>query len=141
MVQMSDVIRFGVSLKRKLLAKFDNFIKKKGYSNRSEAIRDLIREDLVRREWTGGDEVAGAVTLVYDHHRRGLVNSLMDIQHHHHEVIVSTQHVHLDSRNCLEVVVVKGKPPEVERLAESLKAAKGVKHSSLTMTTTGKELA
>ncbi len=138
---MSDVIRFGVSLKRKLLAKFDNFIKKKGYSNRSEAIRDLIREDLVRREWTGGDEVAGAVTLVYDHHRRGLVNSLMDIQHHHHEVIVSTQHVHLDSRNCLEVVVVKGKPPEVERLAESLKAAKGVKHSSLTMTTTGKELA
>ena len=137
---MSDLIRFGVSLDKKLLNKFDKLIQDKGYSNRSEAIRDLIREDLVRREWILGDDVAGAITLVYDHHKRGLVNNLTDIQHEHNEVIISTQHIHLDHHNCLEVVVVKGKPKEVEKLAAKLKSTKSVKHSSLTMATTGNKL-
>jgi len=137
---MSDIIRFGVSLNKDLLEKFDRLIKIKGYSNRSEAIRDLIREELVKREWIAGEEVAGAITLVYDHHKRGLVNNLMDVQHDHHRIIISTQHIHLDHHNCLEVIVLRGKPKEVEKLAEGLSVLKGVKHSSLTMATTGKEL-
>jgi len=138
---MSDVTRFGVSLSKELLGRFDSLIKEKGYLCRSEAIRDLIRENLIRREWLSGKEVAGAITLVYDHHKRGLAGTLTNVQHDHLKVIISTQHVHLDHNNCLEVMVVKGKPKEVEKLAENLKAVKGVKHGSLTMATTGKELA
>ena len=137
---MSKVVRFGVSLSKDLLTKFDSFIRERGYSCRSEAIRDLIREELVKKEWAVGEEIAGAITLVYDHHIRGLVSRLMDIQHDHQKAIISTQHVHLDHHNCLEVIVIKAKPKEVECLAKCLKAVKGVKHSSLTMATTGKQL-
>ena len=135
---MAELVRFGVSLDRDLLSKFDPRIKEKGYSNRSEAIRDLIRESLIKKEWEKGEEVAGAITLVYNRHKRELVNKLTDIQHRHHEVIISTQHIHLDEDNCLEIVVVKGKPEEVTRLADRLRAGKGVKHGALTMATTGK---
>ena len=121
---MSDVIRFGVSLSKGLLTRFDSLIKEKGYPCRSEAIRDLIRENLIRRQWLIGEEVAGAIALVYYHHKRGLVDQLMDIQHDHHKLIISTQHIHLDHDNCLEVIVVKGRPRKVEKLAESLKVAK-----------------
>lgn len=131
-------MRFGVSLDRDLLNRFDLEIKKKGYTNRSEAIRDLIRGSLVKKEWEEGEEVAGAITLVYDHKKRELVNKLTDLQHDYHEVIISTQHIHLDKNNCLEIVVVKGKPKEVVNLADRLRAMKGVKHGALTMTTTGK---
>ena len=135
---MSQVVRFGVSLEKELLARFDKLIEEKAYPNRSEAIRDLIRENLVKKEWTEGREVAGAITLVYDHHKRELVNKLTDIQHDFHRLIISTQHIHLDHSNCLEIVVVKGKPGEVERLFQKIRSTKGVKHGSLTMTTTGK---
>lgn len=135
---MSQVVRFGVSLEKELLSRFDKLIKEKDYPNRSEAIRDLIRENLVKKEWTEGREVAGAITLVYDHHKRELVNKLTDIQHDFHRLIISTQHIHLDHSNCLEIVVVKGKPGEVERLFQKIRSTKGVKHGSLTMTTTGK---
>ena len=120
--------------------KFDSLIGEKRYPNRSEAIRDLIRENLVKREWVKGEKVAGVIALVYDHHKRELVNTLTDIQHHYHSLIISTQHIHLDEDNCLEVVVVRGKPKEVESLADRLKATKGVKHSSLIMTTIGKQI-
>jgi len=122
------------------LHKFDSLIGEKKYPNRSEAIRDLIRENLVKREWIKGEKVAGVIALVYDHHKRELVNTLTDIQHHYHSLIISTQHIHLDEDNCLEVVVVRGKPKEVESLADRLKATKGVKHSSLIMTTVGKQI-
>ena len=135
---MAGLIRFGVSLEKELLARFDRLIKEKNYPTRSEAIRDLIREELVRKEWIEGEEVAGVITLVYDHHKRELVSRLTDIQHTFHDVIISTQHIHLDSANCLEIVVVKGKPGEVEELAQKLRSTKGVKHGSLTMATTGK---
>jgi len=138
---MADLVRFGVSLERRLLDKFDKHIKEKNYPTRSKAIGDLIRENLVEREWVEGREVVGAITLVYNHHKRELVNRLTDVQHDFHQLIISCQHVHLDEDNCVEIVVVKGKPKEVERLAYRLKSAKGVKHSSLTMTTTGKEIA
>jgi len=137
---MADLVRFGVSLDKELLSKFDKHIKDKNYPTRSKAIGDLIRENLVRKEWIEGKEVVGAITLVYNHNKRELVNKLTDIQHDFHQVIISSQHIHLDENNCLEIVVVKGKPREVEKLAYRLKSTKGVKHGSLTMATTGKEI-
>ena len=137
---MSDIIRFGVSLEKELLEKFDILIKDKKYSNRSEAIRDLIRANLVKREWVEGKEVAGVITLVFDHHKRELVNILTDIQHDFHKLIISSQHIHLDHDNCLEIIVVRGKPTEVRELADKLRATKGVKYGSLSIATTGKEL-
>jgi len=137
---MSEIVRFGVSLEKELLEKFDILIKEKKYPNRSEAIRDLIRENLVRREWVEGKEVAGAITLVFDHHKRDLVNILTDIQHDFHTLIISSQHIHLDHDNCFEIIVVRGKPIEVSELADKLRATKGVKYGSLSIATTGKEL-
>ena len=137
---MSELFRFGVSLEKDLLDKFDKIIKAENYSNRSEAFRDLIREKLVKTEWQRGANVAGAITLVYDHHKRDLLNVLTDIQHDFHNSIISGQHIHLDHNNCLEIIVVKGKPEEIEDLANKLKSAKGVKHSQLSMTSTGEKM-
>jgi CopG family nickel-responsive transcriptional regulator len=137
---MKRVARFGVSLDKALLEKFDKYTKVKKYSNRSLAISDLIRENLVKEEWTHGGEVAGAIAIVYDHHKRELVSRLMDIQHDYGHFIISAQHVHLDHHNCLEVVIVKGITEKVKELFESLRSCKGVKHGTLNMTTTGKEV-
>ena len=137
---MSELIRFGVSLDKELLGKFDKLISGEKYTNRSEAIRDLIREKFVKQEWKGSKEIAGAIILVYDHHKRELLNSLTDAQHDFYHIIVSSQHVHLDHHHCLEMIIVKGKTKEVEGLANKLKSTKGVKFSSLTPATTGKGL-
>jgi len=137
---MSGIIRFGISLEGDLSQKFDARLKKKGYSNRSEAIRDLIRQDLVDQEWHEGLEVAGAITLIYDHHKRELLNKITDIQHDFQKGIISAQHIHLDHHNCLEIIAFKGDPVEVKNLADRLKAVKGVKHATLSMSTTGKSL-
>jgi CopG family transcriptional regulator, nickel-responsive regulator len=137
---MTKLARFGVSLERDLLNKFDRHIRRMNYANRSEAFRDLIRRELVRREWEEGEDVAGAVTIIYDHHRRELVTKLMDIQHDFQKNIISTQHVHLDHDNCLEIVAVRGKPDDVRRLADSLLSVKGVKHGTLSMSSTGRDI-
>lgn len=137
---MSKVVRFGVSLDDTLLKKFDRYIREKNYSNRSEAFRDLIRQELVKKEWDTGTEIAGAVTLIYDHHHRELLNKITDLQHDHQEVILSTQHVHLDHANCLEIIAVRGKAQKVRKLAEMLKAVKGIKHGTLSMSSTGKDI-
>ena len=137
---MSELIRFGVSLEKELLQKFDKHIKKENYANRSNAIADLIRDKLIKQEWAEDKEVAGAVIMVFDHHQRDLVNNLTNIQHDYHKYIISSQHIHLDHDNCFEIVVVKGKPNKLEELANKLKAAKGVKHASLSLATTGKEV-
>jgi len=137
---MSKLIRFGVSLKEELLRSFDKYIKGKEYKNRSEAIRDLIRERFVKKEWSENKEVAGTITLVYSHHKRELVNRLTDIQHDFHEIVISSQHIHLDHNNCLETIVAKGRSNEIEKLAYKLKSAKGVKYGALTMATVAKEL-
>ena len=137
---MSNLIRFGVSLEEKLLKRFDRLILEEDYPNRSEAFRDLIREKLVKKEWIGNQEVAGAISLVYDHHKRDLLNSLADVQHDFHQLIISTQHIHLDHDNCLEIIVVKGNPRAIERLANKMKSTKGIKHGALSMTTIGKGL-
>ena len=137
---MTNLFRFGISLEKKLLDEFDALIKRKSYSNRSEAFRDLIRQELVKEEWREGGEVVGAITLVYDHHKRELVNKLTDIQHDFQGTIISTQHIHLDHDNCLELIAVKGASTEIGKLADTLKSVKGVKHGTLSMSSTGKGL-
>jgi CopG family nickel-responsive transcriptional regulator len=137
---MAGLVRFGISLEGDLSKQFDALIKRKGYSNRSEAVRDLIRQDLVGQQWQDGDEIAGAITFIYDHHKRQLLNKITDIQHDFQKVIISSQHIHLDHDNCLEIVAVKGRPAEVLKLADLLKTLKGVKHGTLGITSTGKGL-
>lgn len=138
---MAEIVRFGVSMDDRLLANFDKLIEGKGYSNRSEAVRDLIRNALVEEQWSNADEEAvGTVSLVYDHHTRELSDKLTEHQHSHHREIVSALHVHLDAHHCLEVVVLKGKAGEIRHLAEELIGTKGVKHGRLMTTTTGREL-
>jgi len=137
---MSRLVRFSVSLEEDLLKRFDFRIKEQKYKNRSEALRDLIREDLVSREWQKNEKVAGTITLVYDHHKRGLVQRLTALQHEYHNIIISTQHIHLDHDNCLEVIIVKGKANALDQLASKLKAVKDVKYGNLAMATSGKEL-
>ena len=135
---MSELSRIGVAIDTALLEKFDQLISGRGYTNRSEAFRDLIREELIDQDWERPDsQVVGTVTLVYDHHVRQLSERLTNLQHDHHHNILSTLHVHLDHDNCLEVLVVKGKSEAVRRIADALIATKGVKHGRLTITTTG----
>ena len=134
------LIRFGVSIDKGLLVKFDNFIKDKKYTNRSEAFRDLIRQELVQKQWKDNKAIAGAITLIYNHHKRELVNKLMDIQHDFGTLIISAQHIHLDHDNCLEIIAVKGSPKDAQKLSDSLKSVKGVKHGTLSMSTTGKDI-
>lgn len=137
---MSGVARIGVSLAGDLLEAFDAWVAREGYATRSEAVKELVRQALIRKEWAGRGEVAGAVTLVYDHHRRGLANRLVGVQHDFQKIVVSVQHVHLDHHNCLEVIVVKGAAGKIQGLLGKLKAVKGIKHSALVTMTTGKEI-
>ena len=137
---MDELVRFGVSLDQRLLAEFDRHIRRKHYTNRSEALRDLIRNNLVEDEWDDDKETVGTITFVYDHHVRDLTGKLTDIQHDYHGQILSGMHVHLDHNHCLEVLVVKGKGTEIKKVADALVSVKGVKHGKLTMTTTGKSL-
>ena len=133
--------RFSVSLPPKLLVQFDELVAEKGYQNRSLAIADLMRSALVdHRQEFGSEEIAGTITLVYDHHRAQVQSALTDIQHDHHAAIVSTLHVHLDHHNCLEVLIVRGRAALVKKIADALISAKGVKHGKLTVTTTGREM-
>ena len=136
--QMGKLSRIGVAIDSELLKRFDSLIAKRGYTNRSEAFRDLIRDDLVQTAWESPDsQVVGTVTLIYDHHVRQLSDRLTGMQHEYHHNILSTLHVHLDHDHCLEVLVVKGKASMVQRVADSLIATKGVKHGRLTITTSG----
>ena len=138
---MGETVRFGISIDNGLLGRFDRVVEEKGYVNRSEAIRDLIRDALVEQAWEAGEEeTVGTVTLVYDHHVHDLSEKLTEYQHDHHERIISTLHVHLDHHNCLEVLVIKGTARSVKRLADALIGVKGVKHGKLVMTTTGQGL-
>lgn len=138
---MSELSRIGVAIDSDLLDRFDALIRSRGYSNRSEAFRDLIREELVEESWGRPESpVVGTVTLVYDHHVRLLNEKLTDMQHEFYHHILSTLHVHLDHDHCLEVLVVKGAAEKVRRIADALISTKGVKHGRLTMTATGEEI-
>jgi len=136
-----SVARFGISLENPLLKRFDSLIRKKGYPSRSEAIRDLIRDSLVTEEWESfTSETVGTITLVYSHDTRELSDTLNDLQHHYHRLVMSTMHIHLDGHNCLEVIVVKGRAKDIKTVADRLIGTRGVKHGKLTVTTTGKGL-
>lgn len=139
---MSSVTRFGVSLDENLLAQFDRIIARKGYTNRSEAIRDLIRNSLVREQWElGADQVVGTLTLVYNHNVRDLSDKLTDLQHAHYKTIVSTLHVHLDPHHCLEVLVLRGMAKELKSIADRLIGTRGVQHGTFSATAEGRVLA
>ncbi|HYM12950.1 MAG TPA: nickel-responsive transcriptional regulator NikR [Bryobacterales bacterium] len=138
---MGELSRIGVAIDSELLEKFDKLIARRGYENRSEAFRDLVRDELVEETWKTPDSpVVGTVTLVYDHHVRLLSEKLTDLQHENHKSILSTLHVHLDHDHCLEVLVVRGKAASVQRIADTLISTKGVKHGRLTITAAGAEL-
>jgi len=138
---LTGLIRFGVSISEELLEKFDGMVVQKGYNNRSEAIRDLIRNQLVELAWQDDEQdVAGTITLIYDHHVRSLSKALLDAQHNCHHLILSTMHLHLDHHNCLEVLAVKGLVKEIRDIAQQLIGVRGVKHGRLTITSTGKNL-
>ena len=135
-------MRIGVSLPEKLLSRFDEIILQRGYSSRSEGIRDAIRNYIVHYEWMSDvqGERVGVITLVYSHSQRGLVENLTEIQHEFGSTIQSSLHVHLDQENCLEVIVLRGEGQDVKKAAEKMMALKGVKHVKLTTTSVGKEL-
>ena len=138
---MAGVTRFGVSLDERLLAKFDRLIGGKGYANRSEAIRDLIRDSLVREQWElGNADAVGTLTLVYDHETRELEERLTELQHAHFRTIVSTLHVHLDAHHCLEVLILRGKAALLKSIADRLIGTRGVKHGTFSATAEGEAL-
>ena len=137
---MSTLIRTGISLDRELLARFDRAIARKGYGSRSEAIRDLVRNHAVLADVAQDRVIVGTLTLVYDHHQPKLSARLISAQHHYRGKVLAVTHVHLDHRNCLEVIIVKGRGTEVQRLADRLLSLRGVKHGKLAITTTGRRL-
>jgi CopG family transcriptional regulator, nickel-responsive regulator len=139
---MGKLVRFGVAMDEELLGAFDDLVARRGVGvNRSEAVRDLVRDALVDAEWEDSTgEIVGTVTMVFDHHASDLSDKLDALQHAHHERIISSMHVHLDAHNCLEVIVVRGTSAQVRAIAEGLLGTKGVKHGKLVSTTTGRHL-
>jgi CopG family transcriptional regulator, nickel-responsive regulator len=137
---MAELTRTGVSLEEDLLKQFDRLISRRGYKNRSEAIRDLIRESLIEEEVDSNRQVVATLSMIYDHHRPNLANKLTEIQHHSRGSVLAATHVHLDHDNCLEVVIMKGRSGEIKHLADHMLAMRGVKHGKLVLTTTGKAL-
>ncbi|OQX75509.1 MAG: nickel-responsive transcriptional regulator NikR [Bacteroidetes bacterium 4484_276] len=125
--------RFGVSLEENLLCELDELVTNQKFPNRSQAIRFLISKEKVTEKWNGNEEVAGAIVLVYDHHKKDLQTKSTDIQHDFHDLILSVQHVHLDHNNCLETIAVKGKSSQLKLLSDQLIALKGIKHGKLVM--------
>jgi CopG family transcriptional regulator, nickel-responsive regulator len=138
---MGELSRIGIALDSDLLKRFDTSIEKSGYTNRSEAFRDLIRDRLVREQTAAPNAtVVGTVTLIYDHHAHGVTEKLTEVQHEHHDLVVSTSHAHLDHDSCLEVLIVHGKAARVEHFADLLIGLKGVQHGRLVMTMPSREL-
>ncbi len=137
---MGKLIRFGVSMDNELVVKFDRLIEEEGYINRSEAIRDLIRERLVEEEWKEEDEVCGGILLVYDHHKHHLTEKITEIQHHFYKLVISTQHIHMDHDNCMEIISVRGKAREIHKFFNKLRATTGIKQCDIIKATVGDKI-
>lgn len=138
---MNKVIRFGISLNPELLGEFDRAIKRKGYTNRSEAVRDLIRDFLVAEKWKAPKgEVVGSLTLIYDHEVRGVSSKLTDLQHSYAANVISSMHVHLDERDCMEILVLRGAAGDIKKISDTLISSRGVKHGRLVTGAVGKKL-
>ena len=131
------LVRFGVSLPKDLMTKFDRLVKRKRYPNRSEAIRDLIRRELVQEDIASDKIVAGVLSLLYDHHKSAIAEKLTSLQHDHHQSIISITHVHLDHDNCLEVILLHGRARDIKKFADGIISIKGVKHGGLHLTSAG----
>jgi len=137
---MSDLIRLSLSIEKPLYERLEKLVKQSGYTNRSEFVRDMVRQRLVEGEWEKDREVLGTITLIYNHHQRQLSEKLIHLQHHHHESVKVTTHVHLSHELCAEVIVVQAKASQVRELADLLGQQKGVLHTGLTMSSTGMSL-
>jgi CopG family nickel-responsive transcriptional regulator len=135
---MSQVTRISISIDADIIRRFDTISEHQGLPTRSEAIKQLINSALVQYEWKCGDIVAGVVTIIYDHHKTLLVQRLLEVQHNFNDIVVCSQHAHLDHNNCMENIIVKGKVENVKELHKALLAIKGMKHTTLSMSTTGK---
>ena len=136
-----SLCRFSVSMASDLAEQLDEMVKAKGFANRSQALAEMVRDELVAYHGeTDSREIAGTVTLVFDHHKRNIQSLLTDIQHDHGDLIISALHVHLDHHTCMEVLAVRGASAAVRTMADRLISAKGVKHGRLTVTTTGEEI-
>ncbi|MFP4429534.1 MAG: nickel-responsive transcriptional regulator NikR [Desulfovermiculus sp.] len=138
---MGETIRFGVSLDSDLLERFDKICEERCYQTRSEAIRDLIRKELVHKEWENqNQDVTGTLTLVYNHHQSDLAQKMTEIQHQALDIIITSLHVHIDAHNCMEVLVLRGPVRDVRSVAQRLTSTRGIKHGKLSLSTTGKDL-
>jgi CopG family nickel-responsive transcriptional regulator len=137
---MSTLQRFSMAIEKPLLDRVETLVAKSQYTNRSEFIRDMLRERLVEEEWQGDEEVVGTITLVYDHKTRELSKTLTRVQHHHHDVVLASTHVHLDKHMCAEMILTKGRAAEIKQMANRLRQQKGVLHTSLSLSSTGKDL-
>lgn len=137
---MSKITRISISLEEELLERFDRLSGQEGFPTRSEAIKHLICSAFVRREWADGQLVAGVITIIYDHHKMSILQKIVDAQHHCGEIVICSQHAHLDHDNCMENIIVRGKVEEVRQLHRDLSSIKGMKHTVLSMSTTGKDL-
>ncbi|NOY79893.1 MAG: nickel-responsive transcriptional regulator NikR [Kiritimatiellaeota bacterium] len=137
---MSELVRLSISIEKSLYEQLEGLVSESGYENRSEFIRDLIREQLVKREWKYNRDVVGTLTLVYNHHTHGLSEKLTELQHDHHSEILATTHVHLDAHHCVEVTLMRGAARRLQRIADRLRRQKGVLHAALNMSSTGAEL-
>lgn len=137
---MSELVRLSLSLEEPLFEKLEELVTEKGYGNRSEFIRDVIREQLIRREWASGAQVVGTITLVYNHHQRGISEKLVEIQHDCTEHILAATHVHLSHELCAEMIMIRGEGREIGKLADAFRKLKGVLHVGFSAGTTGAEL-
>ncbi len=137
---MSKITRVSVSVEEDLLERFDAFAEEQGFPTRSEAIKIVMRDALVQQEWVKGTHVAGAISLVYDHHKSNIVQKLLGVQHDFHHEVLCSQHVHLDHDNCMEIIVVRGTSVQITKLLKQLREIKGLKHIVLTMSTTGEHI-
>ena len=140
-INMPDLSRLSFSIENDLSLKLEKMVKEKGYNNRSEFIRDMIRDKIVSEEWTNNQaEVIGTITIIFDHHKRELSNKLTELQHLHHQIILASTHIHLSKAICAEMIMVKGNAENVRELSDNLKQQRGVLYSGLTMGTTGNKL-
>ncbi|MFC1671637.1 nickel-responsive transcriptional regulator NikR [Planctomycetota bacterium] len=135
---MSGLARFSVSVEEELLKALDTFVAAKGYPTRSEAVKHLVRNALVETMWKAKGTVAGVIVMAYDHHKRDVVRKLLEVQHDHSDVIISTQHVHLDHDNCMETITVRGRAGRIKKLESAIRSLKGLKHSDLMVTAGGR---
>jgi CopG family nickel-responsive transcriptional regulator len=137
---MAELVRVSFSLEKPLWARLKELTRRRRYGNRSEFIRDMIRDRLVEQEWENNEEALGTITLIYDHHARGLSEKLTELQHDHYDEIMATTHIHLDQHHCAEMIMVRGRAQHLREIADQLRQQKGTLHAVLSLSSTGRKL-